>query len=134
MTDQETYGDPLSRPFWQGAQEGRLLVQQCESCGHHQFYARPMCLSCRGDQLTWVASAGTAVVHSVTTVRMTPAGTEPYQVALVDLAEGPRFLARIDGQPVAIGDAVHVGWQPREDLPPMPVFVRDDAGENDGLS
>lgn len=134
MTDQEPYGDPLSRPFWAAANERRLVVQRCASCGHHQFYARPLCLACRADVLDWTQASGAAFVYSVTTVHLTPAGTDPYQVALVDLAEGPRFLARIEGERVGIGDAVGVSWRTREGLPPLPVFVKDSKGDDDGLS
>jgi len=43
------------------------------------------------------------VVYSSTTVHAEPA---PYQIALIDFADGSRRLVRVEGATVAIGDAV----------------------------
>lgn len=120
MAEHSHYGDPLSIPFWEAAWRRELRVQHCESCGCRQFYPRPFCLVCYSDDLTWVVAAGTAIVYSQTTVLV---GPEPYTVALVDLAEGPRIMTRLIGGPVEIGDPVQLGWQDRDELPPLPVFV-----------
>lgn len=120
VTEQPAYGDPLSLPFWEAARRHQFVVQRCTSCGQHQFYPRPFCLVCYSDDLAWVPIAGTAVVYSQTTVLMSP---EPYTVALVDLTEGPRLTTFLVGTPVQIGDPVRLGWQERDDAPPLPVFT-----------
>jgi uncharacterized OB-fold protein len=124
--EQTTFGDAITAPFWEAAREHRLLVQRCSACGTHQSYARPFCLACdRDDTLEWIDATGAAVVHSVVTVRMSvvPELEPPYQVAIVELAEGPRLTTNIIGRKVAIGDAVRVTWRERLDgLPPVPVF------------
>ena len=124
MSEQE-YGDPLHRPFWQAAREHRLIVQHCRSCAHFQLYARPFCLECQSDDLEWLPSAGKGTVYTVTTVRISvlPELPPPYQIAIVDLDEGVRMLAGIEGPEVAIGDRVEARWREREDLPPLPVFA-----------
>jgi uncharacterized OB-fold protein len=120
----EAYGDPLSRPFWEAAREHRLVVQRCRACQHSQFYARPFCLACEKNELDWVEVGGTGTVYSVVTVRVKvlPELEPPYQVAVVELDEGPRLTANIDGPEVPIGARVSVGWRDRDDLPPLPVF------------
>jgi uncharacterized OB-fold protein len=62
---------------------------------------------------------GTGVVHSKTTIRrqvgaaLSPAATlvPSYDVATVELDEGPRMLARLVGDSCKIGDRVRVTWR-----------------------
>lgn len=126
MSEPEAFGDAISAPYWQAAREHRLVIQRCSACGSHQFYPRAFCLACdRDDALEWVEAAGTAVVHSVVTVHMQviPELEPPYQVAVVELAEGPRMTTNVVGRPVAIGEPVGLAWRDRpEPLPPVPVF------------
>jgi uncharacterized OB-fold protein len=106
------YGDALTAPFWEAALEGRLVLQRCASCGRYQFYPRPFCISCEGDELEWVDAAGTGTVYSVTTVRMNvlPGVEPPYDVALVEFDEGPRFLGRAKTAGMSIGERVTTEW------------------------
>jgi hypothetical protein len=53
----------------------------------------------------------------------------PYQVAVVELDEGPRLLARLVGEPARITDCVTVSWEPRAGLPPLPIFRRVAGGD-----
>jgi uncharacterized OB-fold protein len=47
----------------------------------------------------------------------------PYQVAIVELDEGPRLLAGIVGGDGSIGNRVEIRWRERENLPPLPMFA-----------
>jgi hypothetical protein len=138
MTDEArlSYGDPITAPFWQGAEQHRLLIQCCRTCGAHQFYPRPFCLNCQSDLVEWVEAAGTATVYSLTTVRLpvSPEFNPPYRVAVVQLDEGPRMLTNIIGGECRIGDCVRVQWRERNGAPPLPVFepVASEPGHNDG--
>ncbi|MEJ8570577.1 Zn-ribbon domain-containing OB-fold protein [Microbaculum marinum] len=116
--------DPTTETFWKACAERRLLVQKCADCGSHQFYPRPFCLECESNALDWVAVAGTGTVYSLTTVRVPVIEelTPPYEVALVDLDEGPRLLTNIIAGDAAIGDRVTLDWRERDGLPPLPVF------------
>lgn len=118
--------DPTTEPFWRACMERRLIVQRCGACGSAQFYPRPFCLSCGADDLAWVEASGRGTVYSTTTVHVPvdPALPPPYVVALVDLAEGPRLLTNLVGEPAAIGETVVLDWREREGLPPLPVFRR----------
>ena len=127
MTEQRTalsYGDALTRPFWEAAAQHRLLIQRCRQCGSFQFYPRPFCITCQSDEVAWVDAKGTGEIYSLTTVRMNvlPELPPPYRVAIVTLDEGPRLLAGLVGDEGRIGDRVAVRWQARGDLPPLPMF------------
>lgn len=50
----------------------------------------------------------------------------PYAVGLVELDEGPRLLAQL-GAGCEIGSRVVVRWHERQDLPPVPHFIREDS-------
>jgi uncharacterized OB-fold protein len=47
----------------------------------------------------------------------------PYQVAVVELDEGPRMLGGIVDKEAVIGDTVEVRWRDRPNLPPVPMFA-----------
>jgi uncharacterized OB-fold protein len=108
----------LCPPVPQGVRSVR-----CRVCGNSQFHPRPLCLACQSDAVQWVDARGIGTVYSITTVRMNviPDLPPPYQVAIVELEEGPRMLAGIVGE-CRIGDRVEVRWKERNGAPPLPVF------------
>ena len=110
--------DADSAPYWSAAHEGRLVVQRCDSCGHHQLYGRALCISCGGD-VSWVDASGRGSVASWTVIRQNYARPFrdwiPYVVALVDLDEGPRVMTNIvgcDPEEVSIGMKVVARFEP----------------------
>lgn len=119
------HGDALTAPFWEAALEGRLVLQRCASCGRYQFYPRPFCLACGDGAVEWVDAAGRGTVYSITTVRMSvlPDLEPPYDVALVELDEGPRFLGRTSTAGIAIGERVRAEWA-RDGEKPILMFER----------
>jgi uncharacterized protein len=85
---------------------GELALQHCAACGHVTAQHVVLCPACGAAALAWKPASGRGVVHAVTIVRAGPADHVPYCVVLVDLAEGPRVMSRVDGVPpedVAIG-------------------------------
>jgi uncharacterized OB-fold protein len=88
--------------------EGQFMIQRSKSSGVHVFYPRAVAPGTGARDLEWVPASGRGVVYSTTVVRKKP--PEPsYNVALIDLAEGPRMMSRVEGvEPaaVAIGMAV----------------------------
>lgn len=125
MSDVIEVGDPTTQPFWQACREKRLVVQRCGACGHHQFYPRPFCLACESRQVEWAEVSGQGTIYSITTVRVPvdPALPPPYQVAVIELAEGPRLLSNVEGLSARIGQAVRLTWRERGALPPLPTFA-----------
>ena len=94
--------------FAQALAQGRFQIQHCTACGQHVFYPRALCTHCGSAQLEWVAPSGAGCVYSSTTVRRKPESGGDYNVALVDLAEGPRLMSRIDG---IAPDQVRIGMR-----------------------
>ena len=90
--------DHVSSAYWKAAAEGRILYQECPTCGHRQFYPRAMCVAC-GHDPEWRTASGRGTVHTFTIIRQNwaPPFREqlPYVVAMVELAEGPRMMANI---------------------------------------
>ena len=120
--------DPDSAPYWEALNAGRLILKSCNGCGKAHFYPRELCPYCHCDDLSWIEASGRGVIYSFTVCRR-PAGPAfadevPYVVALVDLAEGPRMMSRILGDPaaVAIGQEVEVRFERQSDELVLPFF------------
>lgn len=112
---------PLTKTYWSGLEAGELRFQRCDNCGNVWLPARAECPRCLQDSWTWQASSGRGrliswvvyhrAFHDAFTDRV------PYNVALVELDEGPRLLSNlIDGPPHA---------EPRIDQPVSLVIQRD---------
>lgn len=121
----------ISAPFWEACRRGELKIQRCTACGTHVYYPAYMCPACSSLALDWVVVSGRGTVYSRTRIEepvSAASGTrEPLVVALVELEEGPVMMTNIvgpDADTVAIGDAVHVTFQPVSDTISLPVFVR----------
>ena len=83
--------------------QGRFEIQKCAGCGKHVFYPRVLCPHCGADTLGWTAASGAGTVYSTTVVRRKPEAGGDYNVALIDLAEGPRMMSRVAGlEPTAV--------------------------------
>ena len=118
-------------PYWDAARERRLVLQRCTVCEEAIHFPREACPGCLGTDLEFVAAEGVAIVYACSTMPAPGnpgmAGRAPYVVALVDLPEGVRMLANVVGEgalDVAVGDEVHVAWEPLADGRHLPVFVR----------
>ena len=88
--------------------EGRFMIQRSAGSGRHVFYPRVAEPETGATDLGWVAASGQGTVYSTSVVRQKPP-TPNYNVALIDLAEGPRMMSRVVGiaaEDVRIGMAV----------------------------
>ena len=63
----------LTRPFWDAAAEGRLIVQQCLDCRSYIFRPEAACKKCLSENWNWTESTGTGTVHSFSII-MRPNG------------------------------------------------------------
>jgi uncharacterized protein len=104
--------------------EGRFMLLRSRSSGRTMFYPR-VAMPLTGEQdLEWVQADGRGTVYSTTAISVRPPG-QPYNVALIDLVEGPRLMSRVEGiaaQDVAIGMQVEVRIV-QESGQPLLVFV-----------
>ena len=74
--------------------EGRFMIQRSRSTGRHVFYPRVAVPGSGETDLEWVPASGEATLYAIT-VNRTREGA--YNIALVDLAEGPRLMSCIEG-------------------------------------
>ncbi len=114
---------PETKPFWDAAGEGRLLVKQCDDCGEHHHYPRASCPFCGSERIQWRQASGQGTIYSFSVMRRAEV---PYVIAYVTLAEGPTMMSNIvdvDADAVRIGQAVKVKFSASEGGPPLPVFV-----------
>lgn len=111
--------------FAQFLARGEFRIQHCQGCRRHQFYPRLVCTHCGGIDLAWVQPSGRGAVHAVSVVHRSAEKGGPYNVVLVDLAEGPRMMSRVDGvahDAVRIGMAVQARVAPGAGNEPCVVF------------
>jgi len=89
----------VSAPYWRALDEGRLDFQRCGACGHAWLPPRGECPRCLARQAKWETASGRARLlswvvyhhgyHPYFAARL------PYNVAVVELAEGPRLISNI---------------------------------------
>lgn len=100
----------LTRPYWDAAHRGELVVQRCRRCAQYQHPPRPICSGCWSDDLDWHRCSGKGMVYSYSVAhRPTTPGFSaeaPFAVAIVELDEGVRMTTNVIGCPVA---EVHIG-------------------------
>jgi len=88
----------IDAQFQKHLDEGRFMIQRTRSTGEAFFYPRIAQPGSGATDLEWFAPSGRGVVYSTSVVRTKPPA-EPYNVALVDLEEGPRLTTRVVGVP-----------------------------------
>ena len=102
--------------------EGRFMIQRARSSGEYVFYPKVMAPSGATD-LEWVEASGRGTVYAITVNRKREGS---YNVALVDLEEGPRMMTTIVGvETVPIGARVTARVEAGET--PRVVFVPEEV-------
>lgn len=114
---------PETKPYWDAAAQGRLLVKRCTSCGQAHHYPRTLCPFCFKPTTEWIPASGRGTVYTYSVMRRVP---QPYVIAYVTLEEGPTMMTNIvdcDVDAVRIGQRVKVVFKPSEGGPPVPMFT-----------
>ena len=114
---------PETKPFWDAAAAGRLVIKQCTACGQLHHYPRSICPFCGSDATEWRPASGLGTIYTYSVMRRVP---EPYAIAYVTLEEGPRMMTNIvdcDLDAIRVGQAVRVVFKPSEGGPPVPMFM-----------
>lgn len=98
---------------------GRFMLQRSQSTGRFTFYPRILIPGTGERDLEWVEASGGGTVYAIT-VNRTREGA--YNIALIDLDEGPRMMSRIEGvETLPIGARVRARII-EEDGAPLVVF------------
>jgi uncharacterized protein len=118
-----------TRPFWDAAKAGQLMLGQCGGCGKVHYYPRPMCPHCWSEDVTLTPASGAGTLYTWSTVFMNdlPPFKEmlPYVAAQVDLAEGVRITTNMidcDPKDLVIGMPVTLAFRDLNEDIAVPAF------------
>jgi len=121
--------DDLSRPFFEGAVRGELMIQHCARCNTYLAPGSRFCTECWNEALAWVQASGRATLftYGIMHQQYHPgfAGQLPYNIAVVQLDEGPRLNTNIVGMPndqLRVGMQLEVTFEPVSDSVWLPKF------------
>lgn len=103
--------------------DGRFMLLRSRETGRCFWFPRISEPGTGCTDLEWFEASGRGTVYSTTVIRQKPP-TPSYNLALIDLAEGPRMMSRVEGidpDRVRIGMAVRAKVI-REGEKPLLVF------------
>ena len=115
------YAKPLppineqSRPFWQATRERRLQLPRCDHCATFHTYFEPWCSHCGKEGVHWEELSGKGRIwanckfHKVYFPGF--ADVAPYNVAMVELDEGPKIMTNIVGLATGALDEMPIGMR-----------------------
>lgn len=115
--------NPETKPFWEAADEGRLLLKRCRSCGDVHYYPRAYCPFCGSGETEWQPASGGGTIYSYSVMRRAEV---PYAIAYVALDEGVTMMTNLvdcDLDAIRIGQRVRLVFKPTEGGPPVPTFT-----------
>ena len=121
----------LTKPFWDGASAGVLMLQRCADCGKVHFYPRHLCPYCHSSALEWFQASGEGHIHTYAVQHRGFGGYAqevPYVTAVIDLNEGDRMLTVLRGvdaskpESIKIGAKVRVEFEEASDDIHIPFF------------
>lgn len=92
---------PENAPFYQGLREHAMRLQRCVQCSAFRYPPSDRCSHCLSNASTWHHMSGLATVYSWTVLHHVYhpafASDVPYNIAVVQLEEGPRLITNIIG-------------------------------------
>ncbi|HLZ69333.1 MAG TPA: Zn-ribbon domain-containing OB-fold protein [Dehalococcoidia bacterium] len=121
--------DEDSAPFFAGAREGRLMLMRCNNCGAYRYPSRDRCDVCWSTDTAWVQASGKGAVYTFGIMHQLyhPGFKDeiPYNVAVIELAEGPRMYSNLVGvanDQIRVGMPVEVTFERISDEISLPKF------------
>jgi len=86
--------DEISKPFWEAANEGKLVIQNCNSCNRLQHPPEQTCTECGAEKtLEWKEMSGKGKIYNYGVVYDCPVRLlqedQPFNVAVVMLDDDP---------------------------------------------
>ena len=105
MPKQSPIPDDLDRPFYDAANQDKLVLQYCTVDDRWQYPPEPVCGGACGsaDNLEWRENDGAGTIYSYAVVYDTPIAAlqadQPFNCAVIDLdhAPGINFLSHLPG-------------------------------------
>jgi hypothetical protein len=121
MVKQGVVPDELSKPFWDAANSGRLVIQNCKACSRLQHPPAPACDRCGSrDNLEWKQMSGRGKIYNFGVIYDCPVRLlqedQPFNVAVIMLDEDPgiQMFSHLPGTPadkVPVGGRVEVVFE-----------------------
>ena len=118
MVKQGVIPDELTKPFWEAANEGRLVIQNCAPCDRLQHPPQATCSGCdSGEGIEWKQMSGRGTIYNYCVVYDCPIRLlqedQPFNLAVIMLEEDPgiQMYSVLPGTPVddvPVGGAVEV--------------------------
>ena len=125
--------EPLTKPYWEGTRQGKLVIQKCNGCGKHQWGAEWICHRCHSFDLGWAEVAPKGRIWSWQRphhpVHGALTGHTPYTIVLVELpgADNVRMVGNLICAPdakVEIGAEVEAVFEPHDAADPPYTLVQ----------
>jgi len=103
--------------YEQFLEEERLMGSRCKTCGAFFVPPRPLCIRCHGTDMVWVETEGRGKLSAFTCIAVGPPfmiaegydRKHPYCSGVVELDEGVRVVARIEGVDATKPEDIKVG-------------------------
>jgi uncharacterized OB-fold protein len=88
-----------TEPYWEAANDDRLVLQHCGDCSSWIFYPRELCPHCFSEDMSWEEVSGRGTVYGFSVLQESPIPAYqdevPYVIAVIELEEGPRMFTNI---------------------------------------
>jgi uncharacterized OB-fold protein len=118
--------DQMSRPYWDGAKQHKIMIQRCQTCGFYNHPPQFICMGCkdRSAELKWEEIGGRGTIYSWFIHHDTQVGgfedKVPFLVAAIEMDASPGLLLRgnlinCPFDEVEIGMPVEVVWESASD-------------------
>lgn len=113
-----------TKPFWEGAKQGKLMLPRCTDCNRIHWYPRHICPFCHSMNLEWVEGSGEGTIHTFAVQHLAFGSWSeeaPYVTAYIDLNEGDRMVTVLRGvdpekpEDISIGAPVKVEFEQADD-------------------
>lgn len=97
--------------------EEKLMGSKCSECGSHFVPPRSICINCHASNMEWVQMKGRGRLAAFTCISIPPPfmiaqgynRKNPYCTGVVELEEGARVDARIEGVDAGKPEDINVG-------------------------
>ena len=97
--------------------EDKLMGSKCRRCGVLSVPPRSICVKCYGSELEWVEMKGNGELAAFTCIAIGPPfmikegydRKHPYVSGVVELEEGVKVVARIEGVDASKPEAIKIG-------------------------
>ena len=115
---------PLTRIFWEGTREGKLMLPKCSDCDRVHWYPRYICPFCHSMNIEWIEGSGEGTIYTFAVQYRAFGGWAeevPFVTAFIDLKEGDRMVTVLRGvdpqkpETIKIGGRVKVEFEQASD-------------------